>query len=109
MDGVNAEDDGDTEPALFRQPLQLLGERAHGVQERADVFLAQPPPGLLPAIQLGHLPDLFFDRHAAQQVFHPLFDGAMGVLVGDCVWHGESLLANENRIVGQALRFDPFT
>ena len=86
VDGVNAEQHGDAQPAMERRLLHLARVVAQNVQERprtefrpAQRFLASDDG----VGNLHHLGGFFFQCHLGKQVFHLLADGFVGK-------HGES-------------------
>jgi hypothetical protein len=82
MDGIDAEQDWNTEPRVFRQLLKFDRRLSPNVQERTHATLSHLGFGVLAPIGLHHLPDLLLEGHATHQVADAVFGAELGIEVG---------------------------
>ena len=68
VDAVLADQQRDPQPRLQRQLAGTQHAFGRRVQDRADVLAQHMVVEVVARVELHHLPDLLFDRHAAEQV-----------------------------------------
>ena len=75
MDAVFAHQQRDAQARLLGESVSLDDPLRGGVEDRADVHLADQVREVAAGVELQHLAHLLFERHALEQVGEPLVDG----------------------------------